>query len=568
MASFSTTFTGSENPLSESGVFESVSGWAAMQKVSGNAEAAATITHAVARYIGTSFGDNQYSWVTNANDSNANSTFITACTRLDHSNGAGYYLVYKPSANQLLFFRADGGPATLLNIQTWSITPTANAAIKLVSRGIRHEVWFNDVRKGVIWDDTYHGGQPGFHIYADGAVGNTTIGDWECGDDEIPDTFYTTFTGTENPLSESGAWNAILADTSLPFQRWWGGLQKGDVGINHNVAFGTGGTGHFGSFLTRSFTDDQYAAVAATSGIWAGVITRCQSNVGECYLALYLQNADANDPVDPTSPNLVRLYCYDKTNSSSLEGYFHVLARAAPVQTIGSFVLLELESKGNRHKVYIRSVSGQTEQDRELVIDYDASSDSRIYHNGAPGCAATSNGNPIYDFWCDQPRDYPYVGSGGLIFGGAAATSGPYPPHPVLQVVPTWPMLHSLRLETVVCDMGDGFEQRINFNSAYTRADGEGGISSYAGRNIFQLKFTTLDYAQDAATLWNFYLARGGSLEPFYVYNIPDEVAAIDETGWEQHGRYLVRFQDNALSREKFMLKLYNAELTLIEVRA
>src|SRR5438552_16478708 len=112
MASFSTSFVGTENPLSESGAFESVTGWGDIKKVSGLAEAATASTHSISRYIGTTFGDNQYSFVSNINDSNGGISFLTACTRLDHATGAGYYAVYKPSASRVYFYRADGGPAT------------------------------------------------------------------------------------------------------------------------------------------------------------------------------------------------------------------------------------------------------------------------------------------------------------------------------------------------------------------------------------------------------------------------------------------------------------------------
>jgi len=139
---------------------------------------------------------------------------------------------------------------------------------------------------------------------------------------------------------------------------------------------------------------------------------------------------------------------------------------------------------------------------------------------------------------------------------------------PVLQLLPTWPLTHALELDTFIADFGDGFEQRINFNTAGdARADGEGGLTAYKGRNRFTLKCTVKDFDGEAAYLWAFYKARVGTLEPFFLYNIPDERATADPSGADPHGRYLVRFADAKLSREKFTLRLYNYGLALVEVR-
>jgi hypothetical protein len=142
-------------------------------------------------------------------------------------------------------------------------------------------------------------------------------------------------------------------------------------------------------------------------------------------------------------------------------------------------------------------------------------------------------------------------------------------PTPVFPIVPSWPMTHELEMDTHVESFGDGFEQRVNFNSAYARADGEGNTAlAYVGRNKFTIKLTAMDFAGAAKDLWAFYKARKGNLEAFYLYNVPDERSSIDLTGASASGRYLVRFQDNILQREKFTLQLYSAGITLIEVRS
>ncbi len=132
----------------------------------------------------------------------------------------------------------------------------------------------------------------------------------------------------------------------------------------------------------------------------------------------------------------------------------------------------------------------------------------------------------------------------------------------------TWPVNYDLDVLNTIQDYGDGFERRANFNIAFTRADGEAGVTRYKGRNTFHLKLICMDFDAAARVLWRFYKDRTGSLDAFYFYNVPDERTGADPTGQDPAGRYLVRFADGNLSREKFALKLYQADLALIEVRA
>lgn len=150
-------------------------------------------------------------------------------------------------------------------------------------------------------------------------------------------------------------------------------------------------------------------------------------------------------------------------------------------------------------------------------------------------------------------------------------------PTPVLEVYPQYSLTHEIRYDTFVVTMGDGFEQRVNKNLTFgNRGDGEGGNgnNSYKGINAFTVtlnKFGHINFDGNgnrapATYLWNFYKARLGSYEAFYFYN-PAE-ATYDATGNNTQGRYLVRFAESGLSRELFVLKLYNHEIKLIEVRA
>lgn len=138
----------------------------------------------------------------------------------------------------------------------------------------------------------------------------------------------------------------------------------------------------------------------------------------------------------------------------------------------------------------------------------------------------------------------------------------------VFPLIANWPLDHDIAVLNLVTDFGDGYELRENLNLPYTRADGFGTLAAYGGQNKFTLQLKTRTFAGDAKLLWSFYKARKGNLESFYFYNVPDERATIDLTGADTHGRYLVRFNDPSLSREKFTLLLFNHALTVIEVRA
>lgn len=133
-------------------------------------------------------------------------------------------------------------------------------------------------------------------------------------------------------------------------------------------------------------------------------------------------------------------------------------------------------------------------------------------------------------------------------------------------------LIHSIKFQTFVAEMGDGFEQRVNKNLTWSRANGLGGVTSYKGINSFTINLRGLPHCNESVTheaniLWSFYQSCLGNLVAFYFYN-PAENETIDLSGANTTGRYLVRFAQNNLSRENFMRKLFNVSgLALVEVR-
>ena len=130
----------------------------------------------------------------------------------------------------------------------------------------------------------------------------------------------------------------------------------------------------------------------------------------------------------------------------------------------------------------------------------------------------------------------------------------------------------SLKLSNVIIDFGDGYEQRANKNQAYSRANGRGGVTSYKGRNRFTITLDHLahvnaDDTKEANKLWKFYQDRLGGWEAFYFYN-PAETNPPDATGANTTGRYLVRFEQQELELEEFVINLQRGGISMIEVRS
>ncbi len=137
-----------------------------------------------------------------------------------------------------------------------------------------------------------------------------------------------------------------------------------------------------------------------------------------------------------------------------------------------------------------------------------------------------------------------------------------------------YPLQHEITYANYSVDFGDGFGQFANKNLSWgPRSDGEGNQATYKGINRFTIQIHNMQHVNEvtathnANVLWNFYKARLGSFDAFYFYN-PGEQDTIDLTGADVLGRYLVRFEEDKLTREMFRLKLYNAGISIREWRA
>lgn len=168
-----------------------------------------------------------------------------------------------------------------------------------------------------------------------------------------------------------------------------------------------------------------------------------------------------------------------------------------------------------------------------------------------------------------------------------------------------YPFDHSLHVDGIVNSFGSGFEQRIITDIPRgPRADGEGGFSTYVGRNTFQLTIknmrlvdmshpTNAHINNSVRALWKFYKSTfydktTGQVfwQSFFFYNpvenndISTWTGSVGSAGMNSRnepvtnvtGRYLVRFAEITLNFSQFKSCLFNVggggALILIEVAA
>lgn len=149
-----------------------------------------------------------------------------------------------------------------------------------------------------------------------------------------------------------------------------------------------------------------------------------------------------------------------------------------------------------------------------------------------------------------------------------------------------YPLEQTLDVDAIVNDYGGGYEQRIVLDVARgPRADGEGGTSTYVGRNTFKVGIPRIQYStqpdpsgnpdldNSVAALWTFYKDRfynstTGEVqwEAFYFYNPGENSTKSTWNGTTTTGRYLVRFATPSMTKRQFIHSLYSFDIELVEV--
>lgn len=186
MASASSTFTGSENPLSESGVWDlpaaaSASGMIQHKKVSGDAVATASGSQCLSRCTTPSFASDHYSEIVLGTGA---TNYPGVATRIQ-TDGKCYILFASPTGDVLALYRDDNNPPglTALNaLITHSPALAVGQTIRLWSVGSNHSIYINGSLITTISDATYSGGQPGIAGFANTVVGDIALASWAADD--------------------------------------------------------------------------------------------------------------------------------------------------------------------------------------------------------------------------------------------------------------------------------------------------------------------------------------------------------------------------------------------------
>ena len=192
MATASSTFAGSENPLSEGGVW--VSGIGAsldVQKSAGVAIGTSAVDFGCGKYVGAAFGADQFSEVV---VSAAVSVSCGPVVRIQAASAACYLMNWDGGTSVIKIFRVtDGGSLGFVQLggNISIVAPQAGDRFRLVARGQQLEAYINGALIGARIDANLATGAPGFFVI------NTTQGftDWAGGDvdDQKTGSFFRPF---------------------------------------------------------------------------------------------------------------------------------------------------------------------------------------------------------------------------------------------------------------------------------------------------------------------------------------------------------------------------------------
>lgn len=389
---YSYSFGTNEAQISDGGNWTSgVGGMDHVETTGGVARSnAADTDHHGAHFSGTALSRQQYAKATNVNADNGSVSLVGVATRLvSSSDCSGYYLYYRPeAANELQFWKLTGNdPAGGFSlIASWNVAAAANCTIELRSIGLRHYCYYNDALQGVVWDNDYQAGQTGVAFYVNGgAVGNATMGDFETGNVDtaaitgyVPPNFSDFYGGAEGTLDEGGFWSNDPGG-------WITGMQRVGDGTIKSKATPT--ADHSCAYYTGMLTGDQSAnAICNLSSGWAGVATRIQgASDGACYLAFVW---------DAPEGRVVRLLVAQESHGDFF-AINHGPVAEADAASVPNDYLIELESRGNQHKVYLTYATSSLQGTRTLFIDWThpatGAASGYLVNNGAGYAAGTTS---------------------------------------------------------------------------------------------------------------------------------------------------------------------------------
>ena len=184
MASASSTFDGSENPLSEAGLWTSGPGsYGDCQKVGGRARATASAQDDAARLVTPPIGDIQFSEATSFYSNVGASRWTGVMTRMPSATEADSYIwAGSHSLGNHQVFRCDDPGFVFTQLgATIAVAPVSGDVLRMESNGSTHSVFINGVLQTTRTDATYTSGQPAIEFYAT-TVSDAELDNWSGGD--------------------------------------------------------------------------------------------------------------------------------------------------------------------------------------------------------------------------------------------------------------------------------------------------------------------------------------------------------------------------------------------------
>jgi len=165
----SSTFTGSEVPLSENGMWNTPGAWAALNKSNG---AYSSTINGAARLVSPTVIADQFAEITY--DQNPGSaSWPGVMTRVQGpAHGSGYLAIAYSGQVRLYLANDNGGLAFTLLASVNEAIATAPRRLRLESQGSTHRIYFNGALALTYTDSTFTTGQPGI---ADSVFGGPTV---------------------------------------------------------------------------------------------------------------------------------------------------------------------------------------------------------------------------------------------------------------------------------------------------------------------------------------------------------------------------------------------------------
>jgi hypothetical protein len=272
-ATASSTFSGTEDPLTEKGMWSTAGSWANLKKNNG---AYTTSTTAAARLVSPVTGPNQFAEITYDQDPGT-ASWPGVMTRVQSTTGSGYLAI--AYAGEVQLYRTDdrGGLIFSQLASAPASVGTAPRRLRLESQGSTHNVYLNGVLLITYTDpnNTYATGQPGI---ADAIFGGPTVKILTFSGGALTTGGGGDTTDTTPPVRSAGLPSGTLASgtTQTTLSLTTNEAASCRYATNAGVAYGS----MTNTFSTTGGTAHSTAVSGLQDGLSYSYSVRCQDTAG------------------------------------------------------------------------------------------------------------------------------------------------------------------------------------------------------------------------------------------------------------------------------------------------